>query len=90
MTRSIKDSFRSRRASTYFYTLIDDAVARVIRSEGGFIWACKNYDGDVMSDMVSTAFGSLAMMTSRAGVPGRQLRVRGRPRHRHAPLLPAT
>ncbi len=49
---------------TFFYTLIDDAVARVIRSKGGFIWACKNYDGDVMSDMVSTAFGSLAMMTS--------------------------
>ena len=49
---------------TYFYTLIDDAVARVIRSKGGFIWALKNYDGDVMSDMVSTAFGSLAMMTS--------------------------
>jgi len=48
----------------YFYTLIDDAVARVVRSSGGFIWACKNYDGDVMSDMVSTAFGSLAMMTS--------------------------
>ena len=48
----------------YFYTLIDDAVARVMKSEGGFIWACKNYDGDVMSDMVSTAFGSLAMMTS--------------------------
>jgi len=48
----------------YFYTLIDDAVARVIRSGGGFVWACKNYDGDVMSDMVSTAFGSLAMMTS--------------------------
>ena len=48
----------------YFYTLIDDAVARVVRSQGGFIWACKNYDGDVMSDMVSTAFGSLAMMTS--------------------------
>ncbi len=48
----------------YFYTLIDDAVARVIRSRGGYIWACKNYDGDVMSDMVSTAFGSLAMMTS--------------------------
>ena len=48
----------------YFYTLIDDAVARVIRSEGGVIWACKNYDGDVMSDMLSTAFGSLAMMTS--------------------------
>ena len=49
---------------TYFYTLIDDAVARVIRSKGGYVWACKNYDGDVMSDMVSTAFGSLAMMTS--------------------------
>ena len=48
----------------YFYTLIDDAVARVIRSEGGYIWACENYDGDVMSDMVATAFGSLAMMTS--------------------------
>lgn len=48
----------------YFYTLIDDAIARVIRSEGGYIWACKNYDGDVMSDMISTAFGSLAMMTS--------------------------
>ncbi len=48
----------------YFYTLIDDAVARVVRSEGGFIWACKNYDGDVMSDMLATAFGSLAMMTS--------------------------
>ena len=49
---------------TYFYTLIDDAVARIIRSRGGFIWACKNYDGDVMSDMIATAFGSLAMMTS--------------------------
>ena len=49
---------------TYFYSLIDDIVARVIRSDGGFVWACKNYDGDVMSDMVSTAFGSLAMMTS--------------------------
>ncbi len=49
---------------TYFYTLIDDAVARVIRSDGGYIWACKNYDGDVMSDMVATAYGSLAMMTS--------------------------
>ncbi|MCC8136614.1 MAG: NADP-dependent isocitrate dehydrogenase [Clostridiales bacterium] len=48
----------------YFYTLIDDAVARVMKSEGGFIWACKNYDGDVMSDMISSAFGSLAMMTS--------------------------
>ena len=61
------ETYRSRFEDlgiTYFYTLIDDAVARVIRSEGGYIWACKNYDGDVMSDMVSTAFGSLAMMTS--------------------------
>ena len=58
-----KDQFE-KLGITYFYTLIDDAVARVIRSEGGYIWACKNYDGDVMSDMVSTAFGSLAMMTS--------------------------
>ena len=49
---------------TYFYTLIDDAVARIMKSEGGFVWACKNYDGDVMSDMLSSAFGSLAMMTS--------------------------
>lgn len=53
-----------RAGITYFYTLIDDAVARVMKSEGGFIWACKNYDGDVMSDMISSAFGSLAMMTS--------------------------
>lgn len=58
-----KDRFE-KEGLEYFYTLIDDAVARVIRSKGGFIWACKNYDGDVMSDMVSTAFGSLAMMTS--------------------------
>lgn len=58
-----KDAFDAA-GIKYFYTLIDDAVARVIRSKGGFIWACKNYDGDVMSDMVSTAFGSLAMMTS--------------------------
>ena len=58
-----KDKF-AERGITYFYTLIDDAVARVIRSEGGYIWACKNYDGDVMSDMVATAYGSLAMMTS--------------------------
>lgn len=58
-----KDKFEAA-GIEYFYTLIDDAVARVMRSEGGFIWACKNYDGDVMSDMVSTAFGSLAMMTS--------------------------
>ena len=61
--KDYKDAFE-KAGITYFYTLIDDAVARVIRSEGGFIWACKNYDGDVMSDMVSTAFGSLAMMTS--------------------------
>jgi isocitrate dehydrogenase len=60
---SYKDKFKSL-GIEYFYTLIDDAVARVIRSKGGFIWACKNYDGDVMSDMISTAFGSLAMMTS--------------------------
>ena len=58
-----KDKFEEA-GIIYFYTLIDDAVARVIRSEGGYIWACKNYDGDVMSDMVSSAFGSLAMMTS--------------------------
>ncbi len=58
-----KDKFE-RAGIEYFYTLIDDAVARVIRSKGGFVWALKNYDGDVMSDMVSTAFGSLAMMTS--------------------------
>lgn len=58
-----KDKFEQA-GIEYFYTLIDDAVARVMRSEGGFIWACKNYDGDVMSDMIATAFGSLAMMTS--------------------------
>ena len=58
-----KDRFEAA-GITYFYTLIDDAVARVVRSEGGYIWACKNYDGDVMSDMVATAYGSLAMMTS--------------------------
>ena len=58
-----KDKFEDA-GIEYFYTLIDDAVARVIRSEGGYIWACKNYDGDVMSDMIATAFGSLAMMTS--------------------------
>ena len=58
-----KEAF-DKKGLEYFYTLIDDAVARVIRSEGGYIWACKNYDGDVMCDMVSTAFGSLAMMTS--------------------------
>ncbi len=62
-----EEEFKDRFAKediTYFYTLIDDAVARVMKSKGGFIWACKNYDGDVMSDMVSSAFGSLAMMTS--------------------------
>jgi len=58
-----KEKFKAAGIS-FFYTLIDDAIARVLRSEGGFIWACKNYDGDVMSDMVATAFGSLAMMTS--------------------------
>ena len=58
-----KDQFEQA-GITYFYTLIDDAVARVMKSEGGYIWACKNYDGDVMSDMISSAFGSLAMMTS--------------------------
>jgi len=58
------EKFKEAGIDEYFYTLIDDAVARVIRSEGGFIWACKNYDGDVMSDMLATAFGDLAMMTS--------------------------
>ena len=61
--RDYKDAFE-KAGIEYFYTLIDDAVARVMKSKGGFIWACKNYDGDVMSDMVSSAFGSLAMMTS--------------------------
>ena len=61
--RDYKEAFE-KADITYFYTLIDDAVARIMKAEGGFIWACKNYDGDVMSDMVSSAFGSLAMMTS--------------------------
>ena len=61
--KNYKDQFEQL-GITYFYTLIDDAIARIIRCEGGLIWACKNYDGDVMSDMISTAFGSLAMMTS--------------------------
>ena len=61
--REYKDKF-SEAGITYFYTLIDDAVARIVKSHGGMIWACKNYDGDVMSDMIATAFGSLAMMTS--------------------------
>ena len=59
-----KEKFEKAGLDDYFYTLIDDAVARVVRSDGGFIWACKNYDGDVMSDMLATAFGDLAMMTS--------------------------
>ena len=62
-TAEYRDAFE-KAGITYFYTLIDDAVARVVRSSGGYIWACKNYDGDVMSDMVATAFGSLAMMTN--------------------------
>lgn len=61
--KEYKDKFEAA-GIEYFYTLIDDAVARVMKAEGGFIWACKNYDGDVMSDMISSAFGSLAMMTS--------------------------
>ena len=61
--KEYKDKFEEA-GLEYFYTLIDDAVARVMKTEGGFIWACKNYDGDVMSDMVSSACGSLAMMTS--------------------------
>jgi isocitrate dehydrogenase len=62
-TSEFKDKFE-KAGITYFYTLIDDAVARVMRNDGGFLWACKNYDGDVMSDMVASASGSLAMMTS--------------------------
>ena len=69
--KDYKEAFE-KAGITYFYTLIDDAVARVIRSEGGFIWACKNYDGDVMSDMIATAFGSLAMMTSVLVTPNGQ------------------
>ena len=67
--KDYKDRFAAA-GIEYFYTLIDDAVARVIRSNGGYIWACKNYDGDVMSDMVATAYGSLAMMTSVLVSPG--------------------
>jgi len=63
MSRNSMDPFEEA-GIRYFYTLIDDAVARVVKSEGGFLWACKNYDGDVMSDMVASASGSLAMMTS--------------------------
>ena len=65
--RSTRTEYKEKFAEAgieYFYTLIDDVIARVIRSEGGFIWACKNYDGDVMSDMLATAFGSLGLMTS--------------------------
>ena len=67
--KDYKDRFEAA-GIEYFYTLIDDAVARVIRSNGGYIWACKNYDGDIMSDMVATAYGSLAMMTSVLVSPG--------------------
>ena len=68
---------------TYFYSLIDDIVARVIRSEGGFVWACKNYDGDVMSDIGLHRLWLSGNDDQRAGQSGRQVRVRGRPRHRH-------
>ena len=88
--RGVQAEALSRRASTYFYTLIDDAVARVIRSEGGFIWACKNYDGDVMSDMVSTAFGSLAMMTSVLVSPDGNYEYEAAHGTVTPPLLPAT
>ena len=71
----------------YFFTLIDDAVARIMKSEGGMLWACKNYDGDVMSDMLGSAYGSLAMMTSRARQPAGLLRVRSGTRHRPETLL---
>ena len=64
LTRQSSRKNSRQQASLIFYSLIDDVVARVMKAEGGFIWACKNYDGDVMSDMVSSAFGSLAMMTS--------------------------
>ena len=74
MKKSTKKNLQ-RQVLTYFYTLIDDAVARVMKAEGGFIWACKNYDGDVMSDMVSSAFGSLAMMTSVLVSPDGNIRV---------------
>ena len=73
----------------YFYTLIDDVVARVMKGEGGMLWACKNYDGDVMSDMVASAFGSLAMMTSVLVSPDGVLRVRGGARHGAEALLQA-
>ena len=71
----------------YFYTLIDDVVARVIRSEGGYIWACKNYDGDVMSDMVATAFGSLGMMTSVLVSPDGTYEYEAAQKHPPIPLL---
>ncbi|MFA6938540.1 MAG: isocitrate/isopropylmalate family dehydrogenase, partial [Treponema sp.] len=69
--KDFKDKFE-KAGITYFYTLIDDAVARIMRSEGGMLWACKNYDGDVMSDMIASACGSLAMMTSVLVCPGGQ------------------
>ena len=88
--KSTKKNIKKRFAEagiTYFYTLIDDAVARVMKAEGGFIWACKNYDGDVMSDMVSSAFGSLAMMTSVLVSPDGNYRVRSSSRNGSASLL---
>ena len=72
MTRSTKDEFEAA-GLTYRYALIDDVAAKVIRSPGGMIWACKNYDGDVMSDLIAAASGSLPMMTSVLVSPGRQL-----------------
>lgn len=81
-----KDKF-DKAGIEYFYTLIDDAVARVVRSEGGYIWACKNYDGDVMSDMVATAFGSLGMMTSVLVSPDGVYEYEGSSRNRYPSLL---
>ena len=75
---------------TYQYMLIDDAVARVVRHEGGFLWACRNYDGDLFSDMLASGFGSLGLDDLGAGLTRRVLRVRSRSRHRAAPLLPRT
>ena len=79
-----------KRGLTYEHRLIDDMVASALKWNGGYVWACKNYDGDVQSDIVAQGFGSLGLMTSRAAVPGRQDRgERGGARHRHAALPPA-
>ena len=89
--RIYKEEFQDRfkqAGRTFFYTLIDDAVARVMKSSGGMLWACMNYDGDVMSDMVSSACSSLAMMSSVLVSPKGYFEYRGRPRHRPAALLP--